>query len=157
MCCTHNAVGPQYMYLEAEKCIRPALVSSGSWTDRDLMINNHAIRFPRCSVKCLELKLPSSSSLDTLQPQYFLAMNEHLHDELSQSHGRVKVSTAFGEAVGGRAKNGSVIFLGMRQLGVRSSTFSIYWGFVLSRGTIRFTSPSLRRPTAIAERLSVRK
>ncbi|KJA19623.1 hypothetical protein HYPSUDRAFT_44186 [Hypholoma sublateritium FD-334 SS-4] len=38
-------------------------------------------------------------------------MNEHLHDELSQSHARVKVSTAFGEAVGGRAKNGTVIFL----------------------------------------------
>lgn len=39
--------------------------------------------------------------------------DEHLHDELAQSRDRVTVSTAFGEVVGGRAKNGSVIFLGM--------------------------------------------
>ena len=47
-------------------------------------------------------------------------MDEHLHDELSQSNARVKVSTAFGEVIGGRAKNGTVIFLGMRQHGFRS-------------------------------------
>ena len=36
----------------------------------------------------------------------------HLHDELAKNPARVTVQTAFGPVVGGRASNGSVIFLG---------------------------------------------
>ena len=37
----------------------------------------------------------------------------HLHDELAKNPVRVTVQTPFGPVVGGRANNGSVIFLGM--------------------------------------------
>ena len=37
----------------------------------------------------------------------------HLHDELAQSNERVSAQTKYGAVVGGRALNGSAVFLGM--------------------------------------------
>lgn len=46
----------------------------------------------------------------------------HLHDELVNNPERFTVETAFGRVIGGRAKNGSAIFLGMVLLSQRRVT-----------------------------------
>ena len=45
-----------------------------------------------------------------------MVRGKHIHDELAKNPARVTIQTAFGPVVGGRATNGSVVFLGKKPL-----------------------------------------